>query len=93
VLVAKSILFIDSCHRSSPVSVNLKIMDENLDDSVYNLITNLCEKFSNDQSKIRKLRSTAYEILLKKRTNNSSTSKLIVSLSTPFNTFLQILKT
>ncbi|CAH1377425.1 unnamed protein product [Tenebrio molitor] len=49
-------------------------MDENLEDSVYNLITNLCEKFSNDQSKIRKLRSTAYEILLKKRTNNSSTN-------------------
>ena len=47
-------------------------MDEGSENSIYYLLTSLCEKFAVDQSAVRKLRSRVYEILLKKRTNNDS---------------------
>ncbi|KAJ8949056.1 hypothetical protein NQ318_016958 [Aromia moschata] len=42
-------------------------MDENNADSVFKLITNLCEKFHDNPDKIKKSRSKCYEILLGKR--------------------------
>lgn len=42
-------------------------MDINEDESVFSLITKLCEKFSNEPSKVREYRKKSYEILLGKR--------------------------
>lgn len=42
-------------------------MDIDQDDSVFGLITKLCEKFHNDPYKIKDARKKCYEILLGKR--------------------------
>lgn len=39
----------------------------NQDESVFSLITKLCEKFSNEPSKVKEYRKKSYEILLGKR--------------------------
>lgn len=42
-------------------------MDINQDESVFSLVTKLCEKFSNEPSKVKEYRKKSYEILLGKR--------------------------
>lgn len=42
-------------------------MDLDQDESVFGLITKLCEKFSNEPSKVKEYRKKSYEILLGKR--------------------------
>ncbi|XP_044253292.1 uncharacterized protein LOC123004213 [Tribolium madens] len=62
-------------------------MDENSQNSVYNLITNLCETFSYDQTVVKKLRSKAYEILLKKTSHNSTSQRHFKGLD-PYSNLL-----
>lgn len=45
-------------------------MDINQEKSVFDLITELCEKFTNEPYKIKEKRSKCYEILLGKRRPN-----------------------
>lgn len=42
-------------------------MDIDQDESVFSLITKLCEKFTNEPSKLKEYRKKSYEILLGKR--------------------------
>lgn len=36
-------------------------------DSVYNLLTKLCERYSQDPAKIKRFRAIAFEIILRKK--------------------------
>lgn len=42
-------------------------MDTDQDESVFSLLTKLCEKFTNEPSKLKDYRKKSYEILLGKR--------------------------
>lgn len=42
-------------------------MDIDQDESVFSLITKLCEKYTTEPSKLKKYRKKSYEILLGKR--------------------------
>lgn len=50
----------------------------NITDSVYDLITNLCQRFTQDRTRIKKLRSIAFEIILGKKRYRIIKSKKIV---------------